>query len=102
MKRKYRDYQETLLQDLKNQQLAQAYLNVMLQEEDPAMFLIALRDVCDAQRIGMTDLAAKTNLSRENLYRILSKKGNPKLNNIISVLHAVGLTLSVNTDKKNI
>lgn len=100
MKRKFRDYQEKLLEDLQDTELAREYLNVALLDEDPRIFLLALKNVCEAQGIEMTGLAKKTKLSRENLYRILSKKGNPKLTSIISLLNAVGFSLAVQYYKK--
>ncbi|MDP3889053.1 MAG: putative addiction module antidote protein [bacterium] len=100
MKRKFRDYQEKLLEDLQDQELASHYLNEALIDEDPRIFLLALKNVCEAQGIEMTDLAKRTKLSRENLYRILSKKGNPKLTSIISLLNAVGFSLGVQPNKK--
>lgn len=100
MKRKFRDYQEKLIEDLQDPELASAYLNVALMDEDPRMFLLALKNVCEAQGEEMTNLAKKTKISRENLYRILSKKGNPKLSNIISLLNAVGFSLAVQPQKK--
>ena len=48
-----------------------------------------------ARSQGMADVAAKTGLSRESLYRALSPKGNPKLSTLIEVLAALGLRLSV-------
>ncbi len=99
MKRKFRDYQEKLLEDLQDPELATHYLNEALTDEDPRAFLLALKNVNAAQGVKMTDLAKKTQLSRENLYRILSKNGNPKLTNIISVLNAVGFSLSVHPHK---
>lgn len=95
MKREFRDYQEKLLQDLQDPELASIYLNVALMDEDPRIFLIALKNVYEAQGEAMTSLAKKTNISRENLYRILSKKGNPKLTSIVSLLNAAGFSLSV-------
>jgi len=95
MKRQFRDYQEKLIQDLQDPELASLYLNEALKDEDPCMFLLALKNVCEAQGEEMTTLAREARISRENLYRILSKKGNPKLNNIISLLNAVGFQLSV-------
>jgi DNA-binding phage protein len=49
MKRKFRDYQEKLIQDLQDPELATAYLNVALTDEDPPVFLLALKNVCEAQ-----------------------------------------------------
>lgn len=100
MKRKLRDYQEKLLEDLQDPELASAYLNISLMDENPQVFLLALKNVFEAQGGKMTDLAKKTNISRENLYRILSKKGNPKLKNIISLLNATGFSLTVHPHKK--
>ena len=100
MKRKFRDYQEKLLHDLQDSQLANAYLNEALLDEDPRIFLLALKNVCEAQDIEMTELAKRTKLSRENLYRILSKRGNPKLTSILSLLNAVGFSLAVQPHKK--
>lgn len=48
-----------------------------------------------ARSQGMADVAAKTGLSRESLYRALSPKGNPKLSTLVEVLAALGLRLSV-------
>ncbi|OGB84364.1 putative addiction module antidote protein [candidate division TM6 bacterium RIFCSPHIGHO2_12_FULL_32_22] len=100
MKRKFRDYQEKLIEDLQDQEMASNYLNVALLDEDPRIFLLALKNVCEAQGIEMTDLSKKTQISRENLYRILSKKGNPKLNNVVSLLNAVGFSLAVQPNKR--
>lgn len=99
-KRKFRTHQEKLIKDLQDPKLAIAYLNVALMDEDPRIFLLALKNVCEAQDIDMTELAKKTDLSRENLYRILSPKGNPKLTSIISLLNAVGFSLAVQPSKK--
>jgi probable addiction module antidote protein len=101
MKRKLRNYQEKLLQDLQDPELAGHYLNEALADQDPRLFLLALKNVYDAQEEHVTDLAKKTNLSRENIYRILSRKGNPKLTSITSLLNAVGFSLAVQHNKKS-
>lgn len=96
--RKLRKFKETLLEDLKNPQYAQTYLSVALEEyekdKDVSSFLMALRDVTEA-RGGITQLAEKTRLNRQNLYKTLSAKGDPKLNTIETVLHGLGYRLSV-------
>jgi len=40
-------------------------------------------------------VAETAKLNRETLYRTLSQNGNPKLASLDSILHAVGLRLSV-------
>jgi len=45
----------------------------------------------------MTALARKTGLSRETLYRTLSKRGNPRLDTLAAILAAFGLRLTVRT-----
>ena len=54
---------------------------------------IALRTVADV--LGMAELARRTGLSREALYRTLSDKGNPRLDTLSAILGAFGLQLTV-------
>jgi probable addiction module antidote protein len=87
-------YRENLLGRLKNPEAAAAYLDACLADENPEVFLLALRDVADA-RGGIRALSADTNLNRESLYRMLSKSGNPSLDSLTAVLNACGLRLAV-------
>ena len=89
-----RDYKEHLLESLEDPEEAAAYINVAIEDNDLQVFLLALRDVADAQG-GIGDLAKRTDLNRESLYRTLSKRGNPRLSGLKSVLEAFGLCLSV-------
>lgn len=75
-----------------------AYIEDMLSEGDPRAMPIALRTVADAAG-GVAALAEKTGLSRETLYRTLSKKGNPRLDTLAAILAAYGLRLSVRPDR---
>lgn len=95
MNKRLVDYQERLLQELKDPREALAYINAALMEDDQQLFLIALKNVVEANGGSMSTLAKKSNLNRENLYRMLSKDGNPKLSSILSVLGAVGLDFAV-------
>ena len=89
-----RDHQEYLLESLQNPEEAAAYLNAALEENDNELFLLALRNV--VQAAGMTKVAKKANLNRENLYRMLSKKGNPELSSLWALLGSIGLEISIN------
>ena len=42
----------------------------------------------------MTELAKESGLSREQLYRSFSDKGNPTLKTMLAVMRAVGLDLT--------
>lgn len=84
-----KSYQEELVEDLKDPSEAAAYLNAALEDEDPRVFLSALRDVAEAHG-GMTRLSEATKLNRENLYKMLSEKGNPELHSLETLLHALG------------
>jgi probable addiction module antidote protein len=93
---KLRTFDEELIEALKNPKEASAYLKVALEEyekdQDTESFLLALRDIAEAQG-GITKLAERTHLNRQNLYRVLSPKGNPKLPTILTILHGLGFSL---------
>jgi len=76
---------------LKSEEDMAAYLRACLEEapEDPALIAAALGDIARAQ--GMVRLANKTGLTREGLYKALSKDGNPSLGTVLKVLKALGL-----------
>lgn len=96
--RKYKDF---LYERLKNLEEAAAYLNAALEDEEcPGIFLVALRDVALANG-GMMLLAKDTSLNREALYRTLSKKGNPTLVNLRSLLKTIGLEISIQPASKS-
>jgi len=73
---------------------ARLYLEAALEDDDPRVFLMALKDVAEAYG-GLAKLAKTTGLNRENLYRMLSRGGNPELTSLSRVLHALGLRLTV-------
>jgi probable addiction module antidote protein len=91
-------YHENLIESLKDIQKAEAYLKVALEgyeeDKDPEPFLLALKNVAEAQG-GISKLAIKTDLNRQNLYRALSSKGNPTLDTLDAILHGLGFRLSI-------
>ena len=70
------------------------YIESVLEEDDSALLLVALRNVTDSQG-GMAMMAEHSGLSRESLYRTLSKNGNPKISTLMLIMKALGLHLSV-------
>lgn len=89
--RKTKPFHDYLIESLKDPNEAAEYLNAVLEEDDPQLFLAALRDVADAY--GMSKIAQKTDLNRPSLYRMLSKEGNPEIYSIFALLAAIGLRL---------
>lgn len=69
------------------------FLAEALQDGDARVVPLALRTAADV--LGMAELARRTGLSRETLYRTLSDKGNPRLDTLAAILAAFGLRLSV-------
>lgn len=80
--------------DLKTAKDIAAYLEIAMEDEDERVLLMALRNATESIG-GMTELSRRTGLSRETLYRTLSRHGNPKLSTLRSILRAFGLSLSV-------
>lgn len=79
---------------LRDPRNAAAYIEAALTEGDSGDLLHALRNVAEA-RGGIAQIAEKTGLNRETLYRTLSKRGNPQLSSLAAILSATGLRLSV-------
>lgn len=78
----------------KNPKEAIDYLNAALEDNDPKVFLIALRDVAEAYG-GVGAVAKKARLNRVSLYRMLSENGNPEISSIDRLLKTLGLQLAV-------
>jgi len=70
-----------------------AYLEAALEDGDPTVITAALGDLARAK--GMTEVARKTGLGRESLYKALSLDGNPEFATVLRVLEALGLKLHV-------
>ncbi len=87
------DYEPYLLKNLESLDYAAGYLTAAL-EEGSDVFLLAIRNVAKAHG-GMGKLAEETNLNRENLYDMLSKEGNPRLQSITSVIDKLGFELKL-------
>lgn len=70
-----------------------AYLQAAIEEGDSRLIAAALGDI--ARAVGVGDLAKRTGLSREALYKALSPDGNPTLDTLTRVTAALGLRLTV-------
>ena len=92
MARLTESYLDDLHERLGDPNEALGYLAAAIEEGDVPTFLLALRDVVEAR--GIQKVAKATGLNRENLYRILSEQGNPRLSSLSAILDAMGLLVS--------
>jgi probable addiction module antidote protein len=69
------------------------YLEEAMESGDPQLIAHALGVVARAK--SMSEIARKSGLSRESLYRSLSPGGRPEFGTVMSVLKALDLGLSV-------
>jgi len=86
-----RNYQDELIKQLKDRAEAAEYLNACFQDSEE-VFLAGLRNVVEAHG-GVRAVARLSELNRENLYRVLSERGNPKFYSLTSILDAVGISI---------
>lgn len=70
-----------------------AYLEAAFEDGDTSEIAHAIGIVARSE--GMAQLSRETGLSRESLYRALSKNGNPGLPTVLKVMKALGLKVSV-------
>ena len=65
------------------------YLTAALEDPNPDMFLVAVRDVARAR--GMTQLAKDSGLGRESLYKALAPGAKPRHETIQKIIRALGV-----------
>lgn len=70
-----------------------AYLEAVFADGDPALISHALGAV--ARSKGMTEIAQRTGLGRQSLYKALSPEGQPEFATVLKVVRALGLKLTV-------
>jgi probable addiction module antidote protein len=70
-----------------------AYLDAVFEDGDPELITHAIGAV--ARSRGMTEIARKTGLGRQSLYKALSREGHPEFATMLNVVRALGLKLTV-------
>mgnify|MGYP003333933854 FL=1 len=71
------------------------YLNAVLEDGDPALFVAAIGDIAKAK--GMMEISKKSGVTREALYRALKMGSQPRFETVAKVLQALGMKLEVHT-----
>jgi probable addiction module antidote protein len=78
---------------LKTEKDIAAYLSAVLEDGDPALFVAAIGDIAKAK--GMSEIAKKSGVTREALYRALKIEARPRFETVAKVIHALGMRLTV-------
>jgi probable addiction module antidote protein len=93
MPKRTRSYKEGQLERLKDTTYAAEYINAAIEAGDDDAFLLALRNVVEAQTVNA--VASEAGLSRESVYRMLSETGNPRYTSLLGILGALGLQFKI-------
>ena len=71
------------------------YLNAVLDDGDPALFIAAIGDIAKAK--GMMEISKKSGVTREALYRALKLGSQPRFETVAKVINAWGRRLTVHS-----
>ena len=71
------------------------YLNAVLDDGDPALFVAAIGDIAKAK--GMMEISKKSGVTREALYRALKVGSQPRFETVAKVINALGMRLTVHS-----
>lgn len=83
-----------LRKQIRDPAFAAAYLSYCAETDDPSDFIFALREVAEAYG-GIGRIAQRAKLSRSQLYKTLSRNGNPEFRTLRAILAAAGFLLTV-------
>ena len=78
---------------LDSEKACKMYVRLAFEENGLKGLQKALGDVARAKK--MTDVAEKTGLTRQNLYKALSADGNPSADTLFRVIKALGFNLKI-------
>ncbi|QQP87835.1 putative addiction module antidote protein [Skermanella sp. TT6] len=85
-----------IVDSLTNEDRIAANLEAVLEDGDPELVAAALGNIARAK--GMTDMARRTGLGRQRLYKALAPGGNPEFATVLKVIRSLGLRLSATVD----
>ena len=76
---------------LQDEETIAEYLNVALEDPNPEMLLLAVKNIARAR--GMAQLAHDAGLGRESLYKALSEGAKPRYDTVLKLVRALGVKL---------
>ena len=83
-----------LRKELRDPKFAAAYLSAAAAEEVSGDFMFALREVVEVHG-GIGAVSKRAGVNRQQLYKTLSRNGNPELRTLSAVLQSAGFYLAV-------
>ena len=78
---------------LQDEEDIQMYLEVALEDGDPAMIAVALGNIARSRNISQ--LARDTKMTRDGIYKALSGQGNPSFSTISKLAGALGYQINL-------
>ncbi len=78
---------------LDSEEVIAEYLAAALEDPDPRAFLAAVADVAKAR--GIADVAARSGLGRESLYKSLRPGAKPRFDTVRRILDVLGVRLEL-------
>ncbi|MDA1369311.1 MAG: putative addiction module antidote protein [Proteobacteria bacterium] len=78
---------------LDNEELIAEYLSAALEDENPDVFLAAVGHVAKAR--GMSEIASRSGLGRESLYKAFAPGAKPRYETVQKVLSSLGVKVHV-------
>lgn len=89
-------YQDYLIESLKDPEEAAAYIEAILEAEDPEpeLLLSALKDVIDAH-VRMSNLSEEAKQNWEKFDKMLSERGSFEIYSLVALLDSLGFRLAV-------
>ena len=76
---------------LDNNEIIASYLSGILKDGDIEEFLEALDEIARAK--GMSEVAKKSGLNRESLYKSLKANSHPRFDTVLKILDSFGIKL---------
>jgi probable addiction module antidote protein len=86
-------YNAFLQNELRDPELAAAYLSAAAEDGSIEQLMLALRAVAEAHG-GIGAVAESAHLNRQTMYRTLSNDGNPTIATLLSILQVMGLNVA--------
>lgn len=98
----FTNFNDYLIQDLKDPESAQSYLQEILNEyykdKDIDLFVHCLKPLIKAQG-SVAKFAEKVGINRTYLYKIFNNKVKPEFHTLVNILDNLGFELAVKTKK---